>query len=136
MRELAELGVATVYEASGRAGLVDVPLTQVVPGSSVAGPARIAACGQNDNQTVHTAMAYARPGDVLVLTMPVSAPTALLGELLATQAKARGVAGILVDAAVRDVTELRELGPPVWARYVRVAGADKKQTGAIDVPGP
>jgi len=52
--EFAALGVATVYEASGRQGLIDIPLIQVVPGSRAAGPARIAACGQGDNQTVHT----------------------------------------------------------------------------------
>lgn len=132
--ELARLGVATVYEASGREGLVDVPLVQIVPGSRAAGPARIAACGQSDNQTVHTVLAHTRPGDVLVLTMPRPAPVALLGELLATQAKRRGVAAVLVDAAVRDVEELRGIGLPVWARHIRVAGADKKQAGAIDVP--
>lgn len=132
--EFAALGVATVYEASGREGLVDIPLCQVVPGSRAAGPARIAACGAGDNQTVHTVLPYARPGDVLVLTLPRPEPVALLGELLAVQARRRGVAAVLVDAAVRDVAALRELGLPVWARYVRVAGADKRHAGAIDVP--
>jgi 4-hydroxy-4-methyl-2-oxoglutarate aldolase len=132
--EFAALGVATVYEASGRERLVDIPLCQVVPGSRAAGPARIAACGPGDNQTVHTVLPYARPGEVLVLTLPRPEPVALLGELLAVQARRRGVAAVLVDAAVRDVAALRELGLPVWARYVRVAGADKRHAGAIDVP--
>lgn len=132
--EFAQLGAATVYEASGREGLINLPLLQIVPGSRVAGPARIAACSQGDNQTVHTALAHVRPGDVLVLTMPEPAPTALLGELLAIQAMRRGAAAVLVDAAVRDVEELRDLGLPVWARYIRVAGANKNQPGAIDVP--
>ena len=101
--ELAVLGVATIYEASGRRGLVDIPLTRIVPGSRAAGPARTVRCGADDNLMVHAAVAYARPGDVLVLTMPEPGPTALLGDLIATQAKARGVAAILVDAAVRDV---------------------------------
>ena len=69
-----------------------------------------------------------------MLTMPEPAPVALVGELLATQAKARGVAAMLVDAAVRDVEELRELGLPVWARYVRVSGADKSVAGTIGEP--
>ena len=59
---------------------------------------------------VHAAVAEAEPGEVLVLTMPEPAPVALVGELLATQAKGRGVAAMLVDAAVRDVEELREVG--------------------------
>ena len=132
--ELAELGSATVHEAAGRAPVVDVPLVQVVPGSRAAGPARTARCGQGDNLMVHAVVAEAEPGEVLVLTMPEPAPVALVGELLATQAKGRGVAAILVDAAVRDVEELQELGLPIWARYVRVRGAEKKVPGTLGEP--
>ena len=132
--ELAQLGSATVHEAAGRAPFVDVPLVQVLPGSHAAGPARTVRCGQDDNLMVHAAIAEAQPGEVLVLTMPEPAPVALVGELLATQAKSRGVAALLVDAAVRDLEELRELGLPIWARYVRVRGADKAVPGVIGEP--
>jgi 4-hydroxy-4-methyl-2-oxoglutarate aldolase len=132
--ELAELGSATAHEAAARSPVVDLPLIQVVPGSRAAGPARTVRCGQGDNLMVHAAIAEAEPGEVLVLTMPEPAPVALLGELLATQARGRGVAAVLVDAAVRDVEELRELGLPVWARHVRVTGADKKVPGVIGEP--
>ncbi|MEU7675431.1 4-carboxy-4-hydroxy-2-oxoadipate aldolase/oxaloacetate decarboxylase [Micromonospora taraxaci] len=133
---LAAAGVATVYEAAGRRGLVDVDLVQVVPGSRVAGAARTVVCGQGDNRAVHEAMTLVRPGEVLVLTMPEPAPVALIGELLATQAKVAGAAGVLVDAAVRDVDELRTLGLPVWARWCRVRGATKRDRGSLDVPVP
>jgi 4-hydroxy-4-methyl-2-oxoglutarate aldolase len=83
---------------------------------------------------VHAAVAEAEPGEVLVLTMPEPAPVALMGDLLATQARGRGVAAVLVDGAVRDVEELRELGLPVWARYVRVRGAEKSVAGTIGEP--
>ena len=76
---------------------------------------------------VHAAVAEAEPGEVLVLTMPEPAPVALVGDLLATQAKGRGVAAMLVDAAVRDVEELRELGLPIWARYVRVSRRGRRR---------
>jgi 4-hydroxy-4-methyl-2-oxoglutarate aldolase len=132
--ELAELGTATVYEASGREGMIDIDLVQVIPGSRAAGPARIARCGQGDNLMVHAAMDRLRPGEILVLTMPEPEPVALVGELLATQAKGKGAAAILVDASVRDTDELRELGLPVWARWVRVRGADKKVAGLLDEP--
>jgi 4-hydroxy-4-methyl-2-oxoglutarate aldolase len=132
--ELAELGTATVHEAGGRAPVVDVPLVQIVPGSRAAGPARTVRCGQGDNLMVHAAVAEARPGELLVLTMPEPEAVALVGELLATQAKEQGVAAILVDAAVRDLEELRELGLPIWARYVRVRGAEKSAVGAIGEP--
>ncbi len=132
--ELARLGTATVYEGGGRRGLIDVPLTQVVPGSRAAGPARIARCAQDDNLMVHAAMAAVQPGEVLVLTMPEPAPVALVGDLLATQARAHGAAAILVDASVRDFEELVELGLPIWARYVRIRGAVKATPGELDVP--
>jgi 4-hydroxy-4-methyl-2-oxoglutarate aldolase len=132
--ELAGLGSATVFEASGREGLVDLDLHQVIPGSRAAGPARTVRCGQGDILMVHAAMDRVETGDVLVLTMPEPEPVALLGELLATQAKGRGAAAILVDAAVRDTEELRELGLPVWARWVRVQGANRAEVGEIDIP--
>ena len=132
--ELAHLGSATVYEAGGRRGYVDADLIQIVPGSRVAGPARTVICGQDDNLMVHAAMAAVGPGEVLVLTMPEPRPVALVGDLLATQAKAQGAAAILVDASVRDVEELAELGLPIWARWVRVKGAGKDGVGSIGQP--
>jgi 4-hydroxy-4-methyl-2-oxoglutarate aldolase len=132
--ELAQLGSATVYEGGGRGGFVDADLVQVVPGSRAAGPARTVRCAQGDNLMVHAAMAALQPGEVLVLTMPEPAPVALFGGLLATQARARGATAVLVDAAVRDVEELAALGPPTWARWVRVQGAVKETPGALDVP--
>ena len=132
--EFAQLGSATVYEAAGREGLIDADLIQVLPQTSVAGPARTVACGQDDNLMVHAAMAALQPGEVLVLTMPEPRPVALVGDLLATQAKVHGAAGILVDAAVRDVADLRALGLPVWSRWVRIRGARKDTVGTIGEP--
>jgi 4-hydroxy-4-methyl-2-oxoglutarate aldolase len=132
--DLARLGVATVHEAAGRTGVVDLPLIQVVPGSRVAGPARTAVCATGDNTMVHAVVAHARPGDVIVLTSDEPVPVALVGELLVTQAVSRGVAGILVDGALRDLDELVEIGLPIWARFVRAQGATKGQVGKLDVP--
>ena len=133
-QELAALGSATVYEAGGRRGHVDADLVQVVPGSRVAGPARTVCCGQDDNLMVHAVMAEVEAGEVIVLTMPEPRPVALVGDLLATQAQAHGAAGILIDASVRDVEELAELGLPIWARWVRVRGAAKDVAGTIGEP--
>lgn len=133
-RELAELGSATVYEAGGRRGYVDVDLIQVVPGSRVAGPARTVRCGQDDNLMVHAVMSEILPGEVVVLTMPEARPVALVGDLLATQAQVQGATALLVDASVRDIEELAEIGLPIWARWVRVRGAVKEAAGAIGEP--
>lgn len=132
LTRLSELGVATVYEASGRQGLIDIPLIQLLSGSRVAGPARTVLCGQDDNLMVHAVIEQIQPGEVLVLTMPEPAPVALVGELLATQVKVRKAAGILVDAAVRDVGELVELGLPIWSRFIRVKGATKTKIGELN----
>ncbi len=129
--ELARLGSATVYEASGRQGLVDAEFRQFPAGARACGPARIACCGQGDNLMVHAVMSSVQPGDVLVLTMPEPAPVALLGDLLATQAAFRDAAAVLVDAAIRDS---EELPLPVWARWVRNRGATKDIRGQLDVP--
>ena len=127
--ELAQLGSATVYEASGRRGFVDADLIQVIPRSRAAGPARTVLCAQDDNLTVHAAMAGVQPGEVLAPCMPEPRPVALIGELLATQAKAHGAAAILVDAAVRDRDELVEVGLPVWARWFGCGGRSRNGRG-------
>jgi 4-hydroxy-4-methyl-2-oxoglutarate aldolase len=132
--ELAELGSATVYEAGGRRGYVDADLIQVLPGSRVAGPARTVRCGQDDNLMVHAVMSEVQPGEVIVLTMPEPRPVALVGDLLATQAKVHGAAALLVDASVRDTETLADLGLPIWARWVRVKGATKNAAGTIGEP--
>jgi 4-hydroxy-4-methyl-2-oxoglutarate aldolase len=132
--ELAALGSATVYEAGGRRGYVDLDLIQILAGSRVAGPARTVACGQDDNLMVHAVISQVQPGEVLVLTMPEPRPVALVGDLLATQAKAHGAAGMLIDASVRDIETLAELGLPIWSRWVRVKGATKDIPGIIGDP--
>ena len=133
LSELARLGSATVYEAGGRRGYVDADLHQVIPGSRVAGPARTVLCGQDDNLMVHAVMERIVPGEVLVLTMPKPRAVALVGDLLATQAQVAGAAAILVDASVRDVEELAEMGLPIWSRWLRVKGAEKTVPGELDI---
>ena len=81
---------------------------------------------------VHAVIEHIQPGDVLVLSMPEPAPVALVGELLATQVRVRGAVGILVDGSVRDVSELVELGLPVWSRFIRVRGASKTKIGELN----
>jgi 4-hydroxy-4-methyl-2-oxoglutarate aldolase len=132
LKRLSELGVATVYEASGRIGLIDIPLIQLVPGSRIAGPARTVLCAQGDNLMVHAVIEQIRPGEVLVLTMSEPSSVALIGELLVTQIKYRKAAGILVDAAVRDVEELKELDLPIWTRFIRAKGASKNKIGELN----
>ncbi len=130
----AELGVATVYEAAGRQGLIDCELHQLIPGSRVAGPARTVRCGQDDNLMVHAAIERIQSGEIVILTMPEPRPVALIGDLLLTQIRKRGAAGVLVDASIRDAGDLATMGCPVFARFIRVRGATKEILGELDVP--
>ncbi len=133
-QECARLGVATIYEASGKEGLIDLALHQLVPHSRAAGPARTVRCSQDDNLMVHAAIERIARGDIVVLTMPEPRAVALVGDLLLTQMIAAGAAGVLVDAAVRDAEDLASMAVPVWARWIRVRGAKKAIPGELDVP--
>lgn len=132
--KLAEIGAATIYEARGRKGLVDEDFIQLIPGSKVAGPAKTVICAQDDNRGVHEICSVIEPGDIAVLTMPEAAPVALIGELLVTQLQVAGAAGILCDASVRDVETLRDMGLPIWTKWIRARGATKDDRGQVGVP--
>lgn len=131
---LAELGTATVYEASGRQGLIDLPLIQVVPKSRVAGKARTVLCGQGDNVMVHACIEHIEPGEIVVLAQPESQASALIGDMLVTQMAAAGAAGVLLNGAVRDFEELVDLGLPIWTQFVRIRGATKTEIGRLNIP--
>ena len=134
LHRLAQFGVAAIYEAGQRNGLVDIELQQIIPASKVAGPARTVSLGARGNRAVHEAMKWIVPGEVLVIAVKEPEPIALIGELLALQAKVAGAAGILIDGAVRDVDAIRKLGLPIWARWVRARGAVKNDVSSLDVP--
>ncbi len=131
---LAELGTATVYEASGRQGLIDLPLIHVVPKSRVAGKARTVLCGQGDNVMVHASIEHIKLGEIVVLAQPESQAAALIGDLLVTQMAVAGAAGVLSNGAVRDYAELVEIGLPIWTQFVRVRGATKTEIGHLNCP--
>lgn len=130
----AGLTVSTVYEAAGRTGLLDPEIFRVVPSSSAVGRARTVLCEQDDNLGVHVAIDELQPGEILVATMPEPRPVALIGEVLARFAQARGAAGLLIDAAIRDFDELADLGLPIWSRWITSSGAAKRLTGKHNVP--
>ncbi|WP_424467049.1 dimethylmenaquinone methyltransferase [Pseudoclavibacter helvolus] len=132
LSELARLGTATVYEARGRRGLIDAELVQLTPGSRVAAPARTVLCAQDDNRGVHELCARIQPGEIAVLAMPEARPVALIGDLLVTQLRRAGAVAILADSSVRDVEELRDMGIPIWTRWVRARGAGKETRGEVD----
>ncbi|MEV6638959.1 4-carboxy-4-hydroxy-2-oxoadipate aldolase/oxaloacetate decarboxylase [Amycolatopsis sp. NPDC051371] len=131
---LADYGVATVHEALGRSGLLGPDLRPIQDGARMGGTAVTALCWPGDNLMIHAAVEQCREGDVLVVTTTSPCRDGLFGELFATALRYRGVKGLVINTGVRDVSDLRALGFPVWSAAVSAQGTVKATAGAVNVP--
>src|SRR3954469_16752745 len=127
---LGELGVATVHEAQGRSGLLRPYMRPIYPAARVAGSAVTVLCAPGDNLMIHAALAVVQPGDVLVVATFSESTDGMFGELLAESCRARGVVGLVIEAGVRDTTEITALGFPVWSKAVSAQGTTKTVAGS------
>lgn len=134
MAAYAGLPVANIGDARERMGMLDGGIHALWKGARAVGRARTVWVRSGDNLAVHRAVAAARPGDVLVINGQGDTSRALIGELIAERARARGVVGMVIDGAARDVAELERMGFGVWARGVSPAGPYKHGPGQVDVP--
>src|SRR4051812_2842640 len=134
VKALSRFGVATIHEAMGRAGLLGPYLRPIYPGARLCGTAITALGHPGDNWMLHVAAEMLQPGDVVVHALSAPDDHGFFGELLATSFRARGGLGLIIDAGVRDISELHAMKFPVWSKAVHARGTIKATVGSVNVP--
>jgi 4-hydroxy-4-methyl-2-oxoglutarate aldolase len=130
----SEFAASILADVAGRRGALCSRIAPLAPSMRIAGPALTVEVRPGDNLMIHAAMAIAKPGDVLVIDGKGDETSALMGEIMVSQCKASGLAGIVIYGSVRDIEAIREIGFPVYAVGANPNGPTKNIAGRINWP--
>lgn len=131
---LRDLGTAIIYEAQGAKGALDSGIKPIDPGMRLAGPALTVDTRPADNLMLHYALLKAKPGDVLVVDAKGFMEAGPWGDVMTQQALQIGLAGLVINGAVRDASSIVEMGFPVFCRGLSIKSTGKNQRGRVNVP--
>lgn len=131
VRRASRYAASILADVAGRRGTLDGRIAPLTPKTRLAGPAFTVEVRPGDNLMIHAAMQLAKPGDVLVIDGKGDTTCALMGAIMMNACEQLGIAGVVIDAAVRDSEEIVELGYPVYAVGTNPNGPTKFVPGLL-----
>ena len=134
LKRLGSFPTATLHEALGKIGNLPSAIKPIAPGMTVCGPAYTVQTMPRDNKILHRAYACAQPGDVLVAHCSGYYEAGYWGDLMSLGAKTKGLAGLIIDACVRDADDIEAMGFPVFSRGLCICGTSSLEAGTLNEP--
>jgi len=134
VRQASEYQAAILADVNGRRGALHGRIAALRPRMKLAGPALTVDVRPGDNLMIHAAIALAKPGDVLVIDGKGDQTAALMGTIMMAACRQRGIAGVVIDGAVRDSLEIDEMDYPVFSCGTNPNGPTKNVPGRIGHP--